>query len=507
MTSFLAPILFIGVCLWVISFKYKEIVHDFVSYKNEVLGWPFSRKIFVASCFFLVLIILGIAFYASLFPPHLMQEFDALNYHLTLPRQHLILNSFEHISWSTADLYLMPLDFALAPYWLATQLPNKFPQFLFFMGLVMISVNLVRYFSKNNLTSILLMIFAVFGFHIIGIQAGTAMLDIVMAYLLLAALDSFIRGSWAMCAVEFAFYFWAKSFTPIQMTLILVGVTTAFFVLRWLGAKGVKWSLNCDIDQRLLKEKGSLFKKVTILFLILSIVIGGPFIAKTIAYVGTPLFPFGVGMMNDNTKIDRNSQAWESLVAKSQLCLATRNQYGSGRSIKEFIRHLWLIAVPEKGVNNRYDYPVGLMYLLFSGPFFVITIQALWKRQFPLLSVFVIVFWLVWWTGTHQTRFLFVPLLLMLIVGVIETKIHTRMLMVAMFIALALVSLSVFRAHKNDFGKSRYEVLRQKDKELLELSRSIRPKEKAQINFYDAAFAQFPINVIHNSSVFVLEYE
>ena len=36
--------------------------------------------------------------------------------------------------------------------------------------------------------------------------------------------------------------------------------------------------------------------------------------------------------------------------------------------------HLWLIAVPEEELNNKYDYPVGLVYLIASGLFFFLIV-------------------------------------------------------------------------------------------------------------------------------------
>src|SRR5882672_6699659 len=87
----------------------------------------------------LALAILVTSFLAALLPPHLMQEVDALNYHYSLPRQHLIRGSFAHLRWSTADLWPLPLQFALSPYWFMTELPNKVPQFFFLAGLVGLS--------------------------------------------------------------------------------------------------------------------------------------------------------------------------------------------------------------------------------------------------------------------------------------------------------------------------------------------------------------------------------
>jgi hypothetical protein len=97
--------------------------------------WSFSKRFIWGAGALLCAGILMVSLWASLLPPHLMQEMDALNYHYTLPRQHLILGSFAHLPWSVADLWTHSLQFALAPYWFVTSLPNKIPQFIFMLGL------------------------------------------------------------------------------------------------------------------------------------------------------------------------------------------------------------------------------------------------------------------------------------------------------------------------------------------------------------------------------------
>ena len=52
----------------------------------------------------LCFLILLCGLYASRLPPHLSQEFDMINYHITIPRQHLLAGSFQHLRWSAADL-------------------------------------------------------------------------------------------------------------------------------------------------------------------------------------------------------------------------------------------------------------------------------------------------------------------------------------------------------------------------------------------------------------------
>ena len=63
-------------------------------------------------------------------PPHHPQEYDAINYHMALPRQHLFWGSLQHLPWSAADLWPRALQFGLAPVWFMGASINKWPQLL-----------------------------------------------------------------------------------------------------------------------------------------------------------------------------------------------------------------------------------------------------------------------------------------------------------------------------------------------------------------------------------------
>lgn len=480
----------------------------FKQFWNEGTIWYKRQDFFTKSWLALVKIlsvfILAVVFFAHLFPPHLIQETDALNYHITLPRQHLILGSFQHIPWATADLYLLPVDFALAPFWLATSWPNKLPQFFFILGLLGVSMRLVRFLDRKNMIGLFIVAAAITGSHHIGIQMGTAMLDIVLAYLLLAALDSLLSGFGTLAVIEFAFYSWAKSFIPIQTAVIAILVIGSIVFLRFFGCKEIVLGLAKEGGEHLRNVKFP-FKRLFAGFLLASAVIGGPFVAKSLYYAGTPLFPFVPGVVSLNKNIDRSSPYWQSLLEKAKLCRDTKDQYGSGRSFKDFVLHWWLIAVPEKGVNNRFDYPAGLMYLLFLGPFFYLSWSAFRQGTIPLLAVITMCWWATWWLGSHQTRFLLVPMIFMLILAAARIPNPSRIFLLAILLSLGLVGLSVYGAHHGDWGKSAYEVLREKDKELLMMNEMLKGKG-AVLNFPDAAFADFPVGVRNNDSVFVINY-
>ena len=449
-------------------------------------------------------VIILCSFYASLLPPHLLQESDVLNYHITLPRQHLLLGSFSHINWSTADLFFLPIDFALAPFWLATPLPNKLPQFFFVLGLLGVCSRLAWRFSGKNIWASVLLVLAVLGSHNIGIQMGTGMLDIVICYLFLAALDSFLSGAICLGIIELSLYVWSKPLIPAQLLITLVIFGLIWWLLWVWGFRKNNWYFpENKTKESVTNTRNALTKRIG-LFFVVSLLVAGPFIFKSLRYSGTPIFPLGAGSLR-TLSMSQAPERWTELRLKAVQLLATKDQYGSGRNIFEFLRHFWFVAVPEKGVNNRYDYPLGLMYLLFLGPFLFYFFSSLRQKVLPLLSLWVVVSWGIWWFGAQQTRFLYAPLILMYLVVVSSIRVPSRVLLGAMLGAILLVSASVYRANKEDFGRWGESVLRQKDKDLLQQGRSGQYIGSVRLPFYDVAYATFPVEVVNSNSLFVLK--
>lgn len=503
-TTFLAWVIFSVLVLIGFSLNFSRIVIGARNFWGWFAQESMSVKLLIISMSVGVGVILLCAFYASLLPPHHYQEFDALNYHITLPRQHLLRGSFSHIPWSTADLYFLPIDFSLASFWLATSLPNKLPQFFFVLGLLGVCSRLAWRFSSGKIWASVLLVLAILGSHNIGIQMGTAMLDVVICYLFLAAFDSFLSGAIWLGVVELSFYVWSKPLMPIQFFVTLVVFGLLWFFLWVLGIRKNVWVASSEKIKKLIGNTRSVLSKGIGLFLIVSLLVAGPFIFKSLRYSGTPIFPLGVGVFRTLSS-PQSPERWVELKLKATQLLATKDQYGSGRNLFEFGRHFWFVAVPEKGVNNRYDYPLGLMYLLFLGPFLFYFFSSLRQKILPLLSLWVIVSWGIWWLGTQQTRFLFVPLILMYLIVASSIRVPSRVLLGVMLGAILLVSVSVYRANKQDLGCWGDSVLRQQDKELILLGRDQQPASKITLPFFDVAYATFPVEVVDNDSLFVLK--
>lgn len=502
-TSLLASILSFLLCVYVFWCRRESILISFLDCRKKFQEQSIVSKAILSLAFLAAALILFCAFYASLLPPHLIQESDVLNYHYTLPRQHLITHSFKHIPWSSADLFPLPIQFALAPYWFATNLPNKFPQFIFLIGLLGVVYDLAKRFGVKERWNVWLIIFAVIGSHNIGIQMGTAMLDLIICYLFLAFMDSFLKGNMVLAAIEFSFFFWSKSFIPFQMILITLTMFLLFKIFRIFDFKNVTWGFNQNIAPL---ETGKL-KRFLLGIIVFSVLIGGPFLAKSLYYSGTPFYPFGSGLVKIRANSDTTT--WQSLQKAAKAHISYKDSYGYGRSFKDFVRHFWLIAVPDKGVNNKFDYPVGLPYLLFVGPFSYFLYRSMKRRIFPIVPFFVVIYWILWWVGAQQTRFLYIPIILMYITVIAEFRSPSFFLRGAVFFALLLNALSVFRAYHNDFGVKPLNVLREKDLILVAQSeRYMSKNEKGYIDlpFGDVAFAQFPVDVTQEKLPFIISH-
>jgi len=444
------------------------------------------EKFFWSAGLGIALFIVGIVVLASLKPIHLIQESDCLGYHYSLPRQHLILGSFAHIPWSADDLFLLPIEFALSPFWFATGLPNKIPQLIIFFGLISVAMRLTSVLATERRPwAGPLIALVILGTHGFGIQMGTGMLDLAIVYLFLASLDSLRLGNWILAGIEFTFFFWSKPLMPVEM-IIATSIWASIFALARWG----HWQIT---DIVILKN----WKKALGLFIALSVVVGGPFIVKSMYYAGTPFFPLSPGIMGD-AQIKTYPKTWQSLVEASQGMMGCKNAYGHGRDLVSFIKHWWLLAVPEKGVNNAFDYPLGLTYLLMIGPFLFFLIKDILRRQFPLLSVFVVVIWFLWWFSAQQSRFLYLPLLIIFIVTIARLEAIPRSLFLGVLMSLCLEALSLWGAHKSDLGRWGVHELRGQDKQLLELNHHYL---KHSLSNYldwpsgDVAYAQFPVMV------------
>ncbi len=480
-------LLLVGVIL---VLRQRPQVLELILSCRQALGGNVDRILFllIGGLSFIILLVSA---YAAWLPIHLLQEFDALHYHYTLALQHLVSGSFAHLSWAADDLFLLPLQFALSPFWYATHFPNKWPQFIFLAGLLMVLVSLMRRMAPARNTAWVLVLAAVLGSHGFGIQMGTAMLDLAAAYLFLAAVDSFLRRDMLFFITEASFFIWSKSFMPAQVLLMAVILAGMAFMLRH---RPFTFSYHINPQDRAFIRKSILW------FCLAGALVAGPFIAKSLYYAGTPLFPFKPGCLISHPAIDFNTPHGQSLLEASRIWMEKiRDGYGYGRGPVAFIKHFWLIAVPDEGVNNRFDYPLGLPFLLFLGPFLYFFIKGLLKKEVDLMSWFVVLWWALWWLcGSQQSRFLYVPVLLMFAVVALRLPKIPRTLMIALSAALFFNVISLVRAHQGDWGKPFEAVIRPQDKQMaLDSLSYIREKRSdvIEVENHDVPYARFPVQV------------
>jgi hypothetical protein len=476
-----------------ITVREKQAVLGFLARcRGSFLAQDMWMKIFWMIAGTVSVFLLLRVFLASLLPPHLMQESDAMNYHLSMPRQHLITGSFAHVPWSADDLFFLPIDFALAPFWFAGALPNKFPQFIFFLGLLGVVFSLTRQL-KGSLGVAMLAVLALLGSHGHGIQMGSAMLDLAVCYLFLAAIDSFLRRQKWLFIIEFTFFLWAKSLVFLQVAALIITLVLAYQILKRAGCKTVLLDFEQSLPAVDQKQYARFLKETAGWVLLVSVVVAGPFMAKSLHYAGTPFFPVGVGTFA-HPGIAEGSVQWASLVASADYMTRTVSHEAFGRSVVDFLRHLWIIAVPEESVNNTFDYPLGLTYLIFLGPFLFFLGRSLRNKEFTLVPWLVVVYWMLWWFSMRETRFLYTPVVLMFITVALQMKRPSKVLLSVILAALLFNTVSISRAYKIYVGPAE-AILRSEDRKLVELSRQYLKEGRSDTVLVDSteiAYAQFP---------------
>lgn len=492
----LAWVLFMAVLLLVGRAEALEFKNGIQEYFRKADRFT---KVYIALGFALVFFILGCVLYAAILPPHLVQESDALNYHLTLPRQHLLLGSFAHIPWSADDLFLLPVDHALAPFWLAHPVPNKFPQFLFLLGLIFVLIRLARRFGGGQWSCVVLVLFAFMGSHGFGIQMGTAMMDLVVCYLFFAALDSLLAGSVWLFTVESVFFVCSKPVAPLQIAVLAVIMLLLFWGFKRAGFRSVLWDFENPVTAQERQICTHTLKKALPGSLLLLVFVAGPFMARSFYCTGSPLFPVGV-----------SPKAGQSLLACADFLNNSIHDGRYGRSFLDFLTHFWSLAVPDKGVNNAFDYPMGLPYLLFLGPFLFLLYRSIKNKQVSLLSLLVAASWVLWWFSAREARHLYCPVLLIFLTTAVYFKKPSKVLMTVILLALALNAVSIFRAHRADWGRPWQALVLPEDRKIMDFNEQyIREgrKDAVHLENYALAYARFPAVVTKESLPHIVGFQ
>lgn len=350
---------------------------------SEVRSAPILFKMLLLVC----LVMFALAAYESRLPPRHPQEFDAINYHMALPRQHMLAGSLSHIPWSSADLWPLPVQYGLAPFWFMGPTLHKVPQFLAAAWAFLMLLSLGRRLAPGEYRGWVPAL-AVFTTHGVMIQLGTAMLDLANLYFLLASLHSIQRRKPVLMGVNLAVYASAKAFHPAQVAVGLLA----------LGAIALVARRNVVARVRRLAPALALAFVVILLLLGRSSVVG-------LDRAGTPLFPFGACMVASA----RGCQGEPGIEIRASAAaqVQTADAYGVGRGPLAFAQHLWLVSVPTSWVNNQYDYPLGLAWLFLVVMLAFAGYQWLATRRLPPFAALTLIAWGLFWVGSHQSRWLY----------------------------------------------------------------------------------------------------
>ena len=184
--------------------------------------------------------------------------------------------------------------------------------------------------------------------------------------------------------------------------------------------------------------------------------------------------------------------------ASQYMVINVRNGYGFGRSFTDFLRHFWLMAVPTRGVNNEFDYPLGLSYLLALGPFIYSFVKSIQLRKISILAWFIVIYWISWFFGSQQSRWLFLPLSIMFLMVSLEIKRPFKSLVLWLVMALVFNFISIFRAFSSDIKRNGQNVVREQDKLLIQSSEEYLKsgrKDYVLLTDYEVAYARFPVMI------------
>ena len=382
-----------------------------------------------------------LAGYEAHFPPHWPQEYDAINYHMALPRQHLFWGSLQHLPWSMADLFSMPLQYGFASVWFMGNTINKWPQFVGTLWAFGIVLALGRRQASHSISGWIPAL-AMFTTHGVMVQLGMAMLDLSNLYLLLATWHATLYRRPVWWAAHIALYGAAKAFYPAQAGLVILAIFVYYYFFEWVSL----------VANRRLLIIGVLL--AVTFFLLISV----RSIWVDVERAGTPIFPMAVCAFP--TVSGCQSEAGEIIRASSMRVTNAAASYGVGYGLKGLLTHLWRVAVPAFGsVNNEYDYPLGLAWplmLLFS----VVTIFY-WRkpRNVSPEQIMAFALWIFWWFTSQQSRWLY-PVMALGLLATISTqkRVNQRLLLGSLIFSAMFSALSLARSIDADYYVSSTDV-------------------------------------------------
>ena len=117
--------------------------------------------------------------------------------------------------------------------------------------------------------------------------------------------------------------------------------------------------------------------------------------------------------------------------------------------------------MPSRGVNNEFDYPLGLPWLLFVILAIAAGLEFRKTRALPGVLILALLFWAIWWMGSQQSRWLY-PTLTLGWLGTlhIQRKINPTLIFSVLLVSGVLCLLSEKNALWETLKKSSFNIER-----------------------------------------------
>lgn len=306
--------------------------------------------------------------------PYGGSEADALHYHLVLPRVYMEQHSMAPLTWSIPDKYPLLLHMvSLAGFAVIGPLFAKTLALFAYMGSLLLVFRMSVRFAPRPWP--LLAAAAFGGVPAMVIQAGTAMIDLLTLFFLLAALEGILRhretGDRA-------------AFFVAALAAGVVAASRAFTV-----AHAVLLAILFHFAHR--SERGTCLSRLrrTALFLGCVAILYLPWVIRAQILTGNPVYPLGFRWLGGEGLDAARAAGLESVAVA----------YGAGKGVLAAFLVPWNLTFR----FAPFDYPVGPIILAWLP---IVLFFSPWKSM-RLLMLAMTAYAVVWFAGSQQTRYLY----------------------------------------------------------------------------------------------------
>ncbi len=351
----------------------------------------------------------------SLKPIHLPQETDVLTYHLFLPLQHLAAHSLNPISWYWQEMNPMVIQWSMTPLFLIFWPPIKLGAFCL-QVVLSCQIYLIGRLLNLSQTDAIFALGCWVLTQCVYLQLGTAMFDHVNLYFITSVIIVLIllfryKYSWRHLGTTRIMKWGGDLLFCIAGLSVAYGVSTKNLSVMVFLLTTIPFIF---IFPKLKSLRVYRISQITlILTLLAAVIVLVPCWLRIWRYCGNPMFPIIVG----NWLVEPVVSTEDLLQLREQFGKWFRG-YGFGQTWKNFLITPFALGFSGNGINNRFDYPLGVP------PYFCVLGLAMFavlpkrKMYFDIKPIFVsmALIYISWWFICQQTRFLY-PALLLLFLG------------------------------------------------------------------------------------------